>query len=344
MKNGYELPDKVAVLYSDVKREYFTTERAYLTEKDSERNAGVIAKNINSLGVSVQIIPGNVELINSLRKYKPDMVLNLVDTYKGSDYQASIIPAVLKLLDIPYVGTSSTGLSLTTNKYVVSRLLGSNGIPVANSQLFYTPNDFLDSTLRFPLISKLSETHGSVDLGPDSVSENEKHLRERLKFLFANYDEQILVEEYIVGREVSAVLLEGLNKKVYFGEKVFPDSDSKYKFLTFDLKWGGEKQGVTFQKYEDPVLKEYVKRAFAVTQMSDYARFDIRIDSSGRYFFLDCNANPFLGPSELGGSMSTILDLNGVSFEETITRLLINTVRDTLGKERLQFPKSANTK
>ena len=337
-KNGYELPKSVAVIYSDVKREYFLSEDAYIAEKDAQDVAETIAKSVEKLDIKTELYPGNVDLIDKLKINKPDVVINLVDTFKGSDYQASIIPAVFEILEVPYIGTGALGLSLSSNKYLVSQLYQASGIPVAHSQLFNTPTDFLDPTLRFPLISKLNETHGSVELTDKAVSENEKDLRERLKLLIPTYKESVLVEEFIVGREVSAILLEGLNKKVYFSEKIFPETDSKYKFLNFDLKWySPTEQNVKFQKYEDPILKEYVKKAFSVMELFDYGKFDVRIDNSGRYFFIDTNPNTFLGP---GGSMSTTLELYGVNFEETIKRLLINTVRDWQGKERLPYPKS----
>jgi D-alanine-D-alanine ligase len=341
-KNGYDLPKKLVILHSDVKREYFPTEESYMSEKDAIRYAQVIATYIQKLDIEPKLLPGNSSLVETLKDYKPDMVLNLVDTYKGSDYLASTIPAVLDLLEIPYIGTDALGLALSTNKFLVSRLLESNGVPVAHSQLFRNSTEFLDPTLRFPLFSKLNETHGSIEITKDSVSENEKHLRERLKYLTTTYKQPVLVEEFIVGREVTAGLLEGLNKKVYVGERVFDQNDEKYQFVSFDMKWADPDHtvGMEYQKYDDPILREYVKKAFAVLGMYDYGRFDIRIDSSGRYFFLDSNPNPFLGPKEIDSSMGILLDLHGVTFEEAILRLIVNTIRDTQGKERLPFPQS----
>jgi len=337
---NYELPKKVGIAYSDVKREYFATESAYIAEKDALIYAEAIASYVKKLGIEVVLYPGNTSIIDKIRKDKPEVIINMVDTVRGSDYQSSLIPSLFEFLEVPYVGSDALSFSISTNKYLVSELFHANGIPVPNSQLFTTPNDYLDPDLRFPLISKLNETHGSIELSQDSVSENEKHLRERIKYLNSTYGEAVLVEEFIVGKEVSGVLLEGLNKKVYLGEKVFPASEDKYQLITFDIKWYSQtEQAVKVQKYEDPVLREYVKKAFSVIGMFDYGKFDIKIDSSGRYFFVDANPNTFLGP---GGSMREILDLYGISFEETLKRLLINTVRDWEGKERIPLGEKNN--
>lgn len=91
----------------------------------------------------------------------------------------------------------------------------------------------------------------------------------------------------------------------------------------------------SYNKYADPLLKEYVKKAFDVVKMIDYGKFDVRRDSSGRYFFIDANCNPAFGPKEANVAISTILDMYGVTFKEILRRLLINTVRDSQGKDRV---------
>jgi D-alanine-D-alanine ligase len=264
------------------------------------------------------------------------MVINLVDSVQGDETLAAAIPGVLELLGIPYTGADILGLSLDTNKFLIKKLLQQNGVPVPHYQLFYTPGDYIDPTLRFPLISKLNAVHGAVEITRNAVSENEKHLRERLRILIQTYKQPVLVEEFIAGREITAILLEGLNKKVYLAEKVFSVSGKKYLFTTFEDQWLTKGElAYRYTKYDDPLLKEYVKKAFDVANMYDYGKFDIRLDQSKRYYFIDTNCNPAFGPKELDVALSVILDIYGISFFEILKRLLLNTVRDATGKERL---------
>lgn len=335
MNESY-FPKKIGIIYSEVKREYFPTKEQYLTEKDALRDAQIIAKYLTKLGMEVKLFPGNSDLAVELKQTRPDMVLNLVGSVKGNEYLSATIPGVLELLDIPYTGAGILGESLSYNKFLIKKLLQQNGVPVPNYQLFNTPFDPVSPALRYPLISKLNEIHGSVEITQNSVSETEKHLRERLKFLIATYKQPVLVEEFIVGREITCYELEGLNKKVYLAEKVFKESKEKYVFSTFENQWlmaGSE--SFHYKKYTDALLREYVKRAFEITKMSDYGKFDVRVDLSGRYFFLDCNSNPAFGPKETETAIASILDLYGVSFEEILKRLLQNTMRDKVGKELL---------
>jgi D-alanine-D-alanine ligase len=340
-RNGseYELPKKAGILYSEVKREYFPTEAQFITERGAEQDARLIGEYLVQLGIEMRLYPGDADLPECLRKDKPDLVINLVDSVKGDESLASAIPGVLELLDIPYTGADILGMSLDTNKFLIKKILQQNGVPVPNYQLFNTARDQLDPTLRFPLISKLNAIHGSVEITAEAVSENERHLRERVRRLIHTYKQPVLVEEFISGREVTAILLEGLNKKVYLAEKVFAHPEGKYVYLTFEDQWLSEANvAFHYAKYHDPLLKEYIKKAFDVTKMYDYGKFDVRVDQSGRYFFIDTNCNPAFGPKELDVALSVILDLYGISFFEIMKRLMLNTIRDAAGKKRLPLP------
>jgi D-alanine-D-alanine ligase-like ATP-grasp enzyme len=329
--NSLDLPKFVGVIHSEVKREYFPTEEQYVTEKGAEKVALVVISYLEKLGVKAKTYPGDDTLVERLKKDKPDMVFNLVDSIRGNEYLSSTIPGILDMLEIPYTGAGILGLALTYNKFLTKSLLQQAGVPVPNYQLFLTSSDQLDINLRFPLISKLNEIHGAVEINKDSISEDEKHLRERLKFLISTYDQPVLVEEFIVGREVVVMVLEGLHKKVYLGEKIFNKPNDKYVFATFEDQWLDTPEAVesyTYAKYEDEVLKNYGKKAFGITRMMDYGKFDVRIDSSGRYFFIDVNANPAFGPRELSTSMGYIIEeIYDVPFPEILRRLMVNTMR-----------------
>ena len=323
---SYKLPEKVAILYTDAKPEYFPTEALYTTEKDAEKEAGIIASYVEKLGIQCKTIPADQNLISNILEFKPEMVFNLVYSVKGSDYVAATVPAILDYLDIPYTGADFFGFAFNTDKFLVKEVLQRAGVPVPHYQLFTTPNDIIDYNLRFPLISKLNEIHCGVEITKDSISENEKHLRERLKYLISTYKQPVLVEEFIAGREVTAILLEGVNKKVYFGEKIFNQPDQKYNYVTFEEQWLGTTDSYRYEKYEDPILREYVKKAFDVTRMYDYAKFDVRVDQSGRYYFIDANCNPAFGPKIMQVALSSIMSMYGISFNEILRRLIINTL------------------
>lgn len=326
----------IGIVFSDARREYFPTEAQYITEKDAEPDARIIGDYLERLGHAVLLHPGNSRLPAWLRKYKPDLVLNLVDSIKGIESLASAIPGILELLEIPYTGADILGMSLDTNKFVIKKLLQQNGVPVPNFQLFNSAKDYLDPALRFPLISKLNSIHGSVEITADAVSENVKQLRKRLRYLVRTYKQPVLVEEFISGRELTVIVLQEKKKSVYQAEKIFKDTNKKYLFLTFEDQWLTEMNAAFhYVKYEDPLLKEYGKKAFNVTRMAGYAKFDVRMDQSGRYFFIDTNCNPALGPKEQDVALSVIMDLHAFGFDEILQRLVAGAFMEANRKKKL---------
>lgn len=326
------LPKKVAILYSDVKREYFASEEMYLSEEGADLYASEVAKYIAKMGIDVVTIAGDDLMATNLQKYKPDMAINLVDSVRGQSTLGSSVPGVLEILHIPYTGAGTLGWALGTNKFLMYQLLRSSGIPVPTHQLIKSSTDMIDPELRYPLFPKLNYEHSSIGIAADSICHNERELRAKLKDLFAIYKQPVLIDEFIAGIEVTASVLDGLNTKVYAVQRKV-GGDSTEDVVTFDKKWR-DWLNMTYTKYEDPVLKDYVKQAFNLLKMSDYARIDIRIDAAGRYYFIDPNANPFFGPpKETHATYSMILDMYGVTFEETLKRMFLNTLQDARSEQ-----------
>jgi len=329
-------PKRIAILYSDAKREYFPTEQLFISEVEVKERAGLVAKYLEKMKIEVALFPGDSELAENLKKFRPDFVLNLVDSVFGKEYLAAAIPGTLELLNIPYTGTGMMGLTISANKYFTKNLLRQRGITVPKYQLITDPSQEIENELDYPLISKLNEVHGSIEIDESAISHNEKALRKRLDFLMKTYKQGVLLEEFIVGREITVIITEGINQKVYTGEKIFggPFAD-KFKIVTFEANWNddsAESNAITYKKYEMPErAREMVKEAFDVLKMEDYGKFDIRLDESGRHYIIDANHNPTFGPKEVGCAMGTILNMYDISFEEILERLITNTV---VGKEK----------
>ncbi len=330
-----DLPKKVGLIYSEARREFFPTEEQFMTESRALEEAELIGSYLEKLEIEAVLIPGVPErMVRMIEKEKPEMVFNLVGSINGQEYLASAVPGILEAMQVPYTGAGILGETLSYNKYLLKELLQSHGVPIPRCQLVHEPGVKLDPNMRFPLIAKLNEIHGAVEINKDAVSFEEKHLRERLKYLIGTYKQPVLVEEFIVGEEITAILLEGLNKKVYLARKVFKVGEEGFGFATFEDQWG-EGVGYEYEKYQDSVLVDLVKVAFDVARMSDYAKFDVRVDQSRRYYFIDPNSNPAFGPKELDCAVANVLELYGVGFEEILKRMILNTMRDAKGMELL---------
>ena len=321
------LPKKVAIIYSDVKRKYFATEDEYVAEEGSDIYANDIAQYVLKMGIDVVCLACDDQIANNLKKYKPNMVLNLVDSVRGQSNLGSSIIGLLEIMNIPYTGAGTLGWSIGTNKFVMYQLMQSNGIPVPNHQLVSSYSEMIDPELRYPLFPKLNVEHSSIGIDENSICENERQLRTKLKYLIEKFKQPVLIDEFIAGIEVTSAVLDSVNTKVYTVQRK-TGTETKEDIMTFDKKWKNW-DNIKYEKYDAPNLKEYVKKTFDVLKMSDYARIDIRIDASGRFYFIDPNCNPFFGPvKETHATYSIILDMYGIDFTETLKRIFVNTLKD----------------
>jgi len=333
-RNGGKLPKKVAILYTDEKRDDFYTEEQYWTVSGSKDEALAFEPYFKKLGIKTCYMAGNASMAKKLQKENPDMAINLVTTVKGYDYLGATIPSTLELLEIPYTGASILGFALGCNKHLIHTLLASHGINVPPFQLMTALSTPLDPTLRFPLILKLNEEHSNIEITRASIVENEVELRKRLRYLINKYDQDVLVSEFIDGREFAAFVFQSYNKKTYIIERDIhlPHNKSKHEFLEYDLVWGETswdyENYVKYKKYHDPLLTEMVKKAFDVVKMAGYGKFDIRMDRLGKYYFIDANANCHFGPPEWNSEMSVTLRDAGIPFNTLLKRLLQNTMRE----------------
>jgi D-alanine-D-alanine ligase len=321
-------PIKIAVLCAEAKREYFLTEEHFKSEAEALERAELVSRHLRKLGHLSEVILGNSDLVDNLKIFRPDMVINMVDSIYGKEYLSSSIPGTLEMLKIPYTGSGILGQSINSNKYLTKSLLEQYGITTPKYQLITHPSDEIEEALDYPLIVKLNEVHGAVGIAEDSVCFDKKQLNKQIKHLFTTYDQPLLVEEFIVGREVTVIIVEGGVIKLYGGEKIFnKQTENEFsKMVTYDDNWDEELDTISYQKYDLPNrVKEQVRQLYAILKMEDYAKVDLRVDQSGRHYIIDANSNPALGPAGLC-AIGTVLEMYDVNFNEVLSRLIYNTL------------------
>lgn len=328
---------KVVIVRTDVKRQDFATKEAYIAEKECIARSEQVTDILNQMGVKTQILEANHQLANNLLRLQPELCINFVDTVRGSGAAASFIPGVFELLRIPYVGANTLGLSLNSNKFLTKTLLEAWDLPTPRYQLFRSVNQALEHDLRYPLIVKLNEEHGSVGLDQNSVVTNEKELRDRLKFIINTYQQPALVEEFIEdSRELTGVVLEAKQTvKVFLSERSFSAPEGQFKLLTFETKWAtdvGLEEPVEYLAFNGDEkiirnIKEDLRKAFEILKMDDLGRFDVILDKYNNHYIVDSNANPSLGPES---SVARTAQVNGQKFTTILLNILQRNKQDLL--------------
>ena len=316
----------VAVAYSHVERDMFPTEEAYKAEIEVEERAGEVIEEIKKLGIPVKGYKGDQYLLTNLLVDRPDLVVNLVDTFKGKDSLQTSIPAALELAGIPYTGAEMTGLVIGNDRNLVKQLLISYEVPTPKFQFIRFAGTSIQQDLKLPLIVKLNESGGSVGIDNHAVKETVEEVRKKVDEMIGTYKIPVVVEEFISGPEITSVVFDdGRKKHVCMAEKLFQKApDGKYFFTSFESY--DDSKAYEYQRVKDESIAQKVSklsvRAFNGLRYKDYAKFDIRIEeNTGTPYFTDANPNTAFGPDK-GLPFTEVLGLSGISFQEALISLL----------------------
>ncbi|MDH3347785.1 MAG: D-alanine--D-alanine ligase [Desulfobulbaceae bacterium] len=245
-----------------------------------------------------------------------DVAFILLHGIKGED---GTVQGFLDLLDIPYQGAGVLGSALAMDKNLAKELYRQNGLPVAPWEMatkadLDNPTRLL-KTLSLPVVVKPVKQGSS--LGMSIVKEAEK-LKAALKLAFDN-DDQVMVEQFITGREITVGVLGNDKLSALPLVEIIPDE--KYEFFDYEAKY---QPGATREVCPAQVSEEIRNKAqaYGITahralQLHGYSRTDMIIDQNKELFVLETNTIPGMTPTSLlpqaaaeyGLSFSALLDL-----------------------------------
>ena len=138
----------------------------------------------------------------------------------------------------------------------------------------------------------------------DSVVNNKNELEKQVKKIKKEFKQEVLVEEYIAGRELNVLILG--NEVLPISEIVFGDYfKNKPKIVDFKAKW--VENSINYQqttgvcpaklnKELESEIKETALKAFQICGGRDYGRVDFRLAEDGKFYVLEVNLNPDISP------------------------------------------------
>lgn len=275
----------------------------------------------------VTALEGDKDLINNLEDFmprvlkgeRPGLVFNLSYGIQGQA-RYTHVPGMLEMVGIPYVGSGPLAHSLALDKVVAKMIFRQHGLPTPDFSVLDGP-DFEMPDLSFPLIVK--PKNEAVSFGIRIVN-NERELREAAGIIFDKFQQPVLAEQYVEGREINIGLL-GNNPPETFmpAELVFSKEGPQIYTYEDKMRKSGREVGVACPAdLPDEVAKkaqEVAVRAFNALGCYDCARVDMRLDGELNPYILEINSLPSLGEH---GSYVAAADAMGMDFTALVNRLV----------------------
>jgi D-alanine-D-alanine ligase len=270
------------------------------------------------------------ELLQGLKKPKPDLVFNLVESFGHDILGGSVaVAGVLDLLQLPYTGSGPGEIFLQEDKGLAKKLLAFEHLPYTDFATFSPDADFeTGGNLRMPLFVKPLRMEASIGIDERSLVRNTQQLMERVLYIHRTFGDAALAEEYVEGREFYVGVLGNQEPFVLPPLEVdfsgletgsVPVMDNKAKFDEDSPRYHGTK--VVFPDLE-PELKARLQKvsleAYRALRVRDYGRIDLRLSGAGEIFVIEVNANCYL---EQHSEFARAAAAAGIEYRDLVSRI-----------------------
>ncbi len=298
-----------------------------------ERVAAALEKG----GHNVRIIEGNINVIEKLTAFmprvvqgeKPGMVFNMAYGLQGVS-RYTHIPSLLEMSGIPYVGSSPAGHGVALDKVTTKMMLESSGLPTAPFWVLMSP-DLVPDDLPYPVIIKPKME--AVSMGIE-VIDNKKALQVAISNLVKEFNQPVLVEKFIPGREFAVGVLGNQAPETLPIVEIDLEGDPN-AIQSLDDKLKTPKAKICPALVDDKLaeeLRRLAKETAHVLGIYDFCRIDFRMDENNNLFVLELNSMASLG---FTGSYVTAAKAAGYTYDSLVNRMLDVAVERYFGNQQI---------
>ena len=242
----------------------------------------------------------------------------------GTDGEDGSIQGLLTAMNIPFAGSGVLGSAMAMDKLVSKLLLKEANIPVSKFIAFnYSERDDysysnVSAKIGVPFMVKPVNLGSSV--GVNKVK-NEADYYKALEETF-KYDQEVLLEEYIQGRELECAILGNANVRgSHPGEIVINEG---YEFYTYEAKYEDE-NAVDLQipaSVDDTIaeqIKELCIKSYKALKCSDFARVDLFLTPHNEIYINEINTIPGFTNVSM---FPSLWGQHGIEYSQLLTEII----------------------
>lgn len=211
----------------------------------------------------------------------------------GAEGENGKVQAAFDLMGIRYTGSGYLGSALAMDKGIAKKIFLQGNIPTPKG-CTVTADSIrpLPEEIGFPCVVKPCSGGSSVGV---SIAANEEEYRQALKEAF-HYETEVVVEEYIKGREFSVGVIDG---EVYPVIEIIP-REGYYDYKTkYQPGMAQEVCPADLDEAKTREMQQYAADVYRELKMEIYGRVDFLMDQEGKLYCLEANTLPGMTPTSL---------------------------------------------
>jgi len=210
----------------------------------------------------------------------------------GGTGEGGQLQALLELVGVPFTGSGMLGSAMAMDKDITKRLMRFAGVPTPDWLMAPVLLEDIEEQIVFPCVVKPSKQGSSVGM---TVVRQSADLEPAVE-LAANYDNEVMIERFVVGRELTVPVL---------GVDALPVGEiiSSREIFDYEAKYqpGGAQEifPADLTGPETVEIQLLALRTHRVLKLRGFSRIDFRLDDAGVFWCLEANTLPGMTAASL---------------------------------------------
>ena len=229
----------------------------------------------------------------------------------GENGENGKIQACFDLMGITYTGTDYISSAVAMDKALSKDIFAVYGVPTPKG-IRLKKGDTETEKVPYPCIVKACKGGSSVGV---CIANNDDEYEKAKKEAF-RYDDEVVIEQYIKGREFSVGVLQGKALPVIEIAPLTGFYDYKNKYQAGSAV---ETCPAEISKEKTEEMQRAAETVFKALRLKNYARMDFMMSESEEIFCLEANTLPGMTPTSLLPQEAAAV---GISFEELCEKLM----------------------
>lgn len=303
------------------------------------KNATGTPPKVEENGEPIAVVPGGKKAHLVFLNKREGEELN-IDVFfpilHGPHGEDGTLQGLLELLDVPFVGPNTLGSAIGMDKEIMKIVLEKSGIPIGkylvcrNEQRSNIKYEAITSQLGSPLFIKPANMGSSVGV---SKAETEDEFNEAVDLAF-KFDEKIIIEEMIRGREIECAVLGNREPKASpIGEITTPNGFYSYKAKYLDEKGTQLFVPAQLDKNISDSAKQLALDTFKALGCEGLSRVDMFLTPEGKIFVNEINTLPGFTKISMYPSL---WQEAGLTYSDLISELIQRAIERHERKSKLQ--------